>query len=777
MRLTTAEIDRYGPLSGWSPPCEEGIAVLSGPNEAGKTLYLEAVLQLLEPDIANQMRPPPRVTQAPTGRVVVEYAGEQYECDGGTTLSDISAIDPSHLQSIFVVQDNDLQLPSEQEYYTSLIEKLGEIHTTEINAIESALKDHGRLTDARLNISDDRDYDKAASVHDDAESLAEEIREYTTQIEEEGLDQLDAERLRVKRQLQTTRQELEAMQAARVAHEHAQLSESLATYRSKREKLDEELADFDRETLRELRDLKRELERNREDLEDTEKQIAEKQEERDETEEKLAELEERKAALERREAAVDEAADALDSYRGRQGEAAGAERRLTLTRYATPVGIIAAAGAGIVGAVTGSLPTVLLGVVIFLAAIASGIDYYRSTRQVTSVETTRERALQAARDAGLEVTTVEDVAPAIESYRNKLSKATTRVVRTEESLENLGDSLEQLRDQQSKLESEIADQEEQVLEILKAAGVETIDEFESNVERREEIEPELRSAKQRLEDEFGSPDADTPEDKATAWEAALDELVADINLDEVDPSEFDGTVLEDLEENVEAFESKLAELEDRLEEHDAELDEFDRRATGLRTEPFIGQPVSLESRSKDGLNLLANDLEGVVEQLEEDAERSRNALEIFERIEEQEEQKLTGLFASDGAASATFERLTDGRYTQVAYDPEAHDLTVERHDGRTLSPDVLSQGTKDQLYFASRISLAKQLLGNEPGFLLLDDPLLAADPERLHQGFETLQALGDEGWQILYFTAKQEVSDEMVSEYDLNHVEMDPISL
>ena len=72
--------------------------------------------------------------------------------------------------------------------------------------------------------------------------------------------------------------------------------------------------------------------------------------------------------------------------------------------------------------------------------------------------------------------------------------------------------------------------------------------------------------------------------------------------------------------------------------------------------------------------------------------------------------------------------------------------------------------------------LVLRLLGNESWFLLLDDPFLAADLDRLRKGFETLQALSDDGWQILYLTAKQEVTETMVNEYDLAHTRLEPIS-
>ena len=84
----------------------------------------------------------------------------------------------------------------------------------------------------------------------------------------------------------------------------------------------------------------------------------------------------------------------------------------------------------------------------------------------------------------------------------------------------------------------------------------------------------------------------------------------------------------------------------------------------------------------------------------------------------------------------------------------------------SLSVHQLSRGARDQLYFAARLSLAQQVLGGDAGFLLLDDPFLAADAGRLRNGFETLRRLTAEGWQVLYFTAKPEVYDEMAPAFD-----------
>lgn len=776
MRLTTAEIDRYGPLYDWRPPCQDGLTVISGPNEAGKTLYLEALLQLLDPDVEDVMEPPPRISQTPTGRVIVEHGGEQYECDGDVSLGDITAIEPAHLQSVFVVRDNDLQLPSGQAYYTSLIEKLGDIHTTEINRIKSSLKDRGRLTSRRLNISSDRRYDNAGDVRDEARTLAAEIRAYTATIEAEGLDELDARRLRLTRQRRTARDHLRAQEKAQTVDDYEHLSGQLDTYRTTSAQL-ADLTAFDRDTLDELRTIRNDLERDRADLQALETEIEETEAEVERTAETLRDRRDELSALERREDAVSDARSALSTYRDQQDAATGADHRLGLAKPVTVAGLLAAGSAGIVGAITGSIAAIGLGVGLLFVAVLGGVVSYRTSQHLAAVESARATALQAGRDAGLDVETVDDVAPAIEAFEQDLATVRDRVTRTEQEHKSSQEDLASLREEKSTLTDRITDQEDTLDAGLDEAGVETIEAFEQHVERREALRPQQQTARQSLVDRFGEPDGEDPEANARVWAADLDALVDDIDLAAVDAAAYDAAELQRLEDEVGRLEREVAELEAQLDAHDDQLDAFDQRARELDTRTFIGRSVSLDARSKAGLDALAADLDEVVAQIEADAEVSRKALDVFEQIEQQEEQKLTDLFAPDGPASSTFAQLTGGRYTEVAYDAAAHDLVVERRDGRTFSPAVLSHGTQDQLYFATRVSLAQQLLGTEPGFFLLDDPFLTADPERLRRGFDTLQDLADAGWQILYLTAKQEVSETMVDAYDLDHVPMEALSL
>lgn len=776
MRLRTAEIDRYGPLYDCRPPCPDGISVISGPNEAGKTLYLEALLQLLEPDVADLMEPSPRVDQPPTGRVIVEHGGTQYECDGQTSLSDITPVEPAHLQSVFVVRDSDLQLPIDQDYYTSLIEKLGDIHTTEINRIKSKLIDRGRLTDTRHNISSDQDYDNAGDVRDAAETLARDVREYVAEIEREALDELDARRLRVKRKRKEIQAELDTLEEAGTVAEYERLSEQLETYRSASEER-AALDGFDRETFDALRESRNDLKRDRETSQELDEKIETKELEVEETAEELAKFEARQSELERRSAAVEDARSELERYRDNQEEAAGADRQLSLTRPATLLAVLGAGGAGVAGAIAGSLLAVGLGVVLLLVSVVSGIRYYRANQRLTQVEQSRKTALQTARDAGFDVETVEEVAPAIESFESAVANVDSQVVKTEQQHENAENVLEALRQEKSQLESKIETAERELDERLAEAGVKSLEEYKQQLEAREALEPKRQTARQSLVDRFGEPAREDPAATARVLERKLEALVNDVDVQDVDAEAFDEAERDRLEAELERLEQELEELQDRLDDHDHQLEAFDNRARKLNTRPFIGHRLELDAQSKQGLEALVTDLDTVVEQIEADAELSRKALEIFSRIESKEEQKLTELFDPDGPASRTFRELTGGRYSEVAYNPDGHELVVTRRDGRTFGPETLSQGTNDQLYFATRVSLAQQLLGNTPGFLLLDDPFLAADPDRLQNGFQTLQDLADDGWQIVYLTAKQEVRDWMVTEYDLAQTKLEPETL
>ena len=78
-------------------------------------------------------------------------------------------------------------------------------------------------------------------------------------------------------------------------------------------------------------------------------------------------------------------------------------------------------------------------------------------------------------------------------------------------------------------------------------------------------------------------------------------------------------------------------------------------------------------------------------------------------------------------------------------------------NGECLDVYKLSGGAYDQLYFSIRLALGEKLLKGMQGFFILDDPFIKADGERLQRQIKLLKKISSYGWQILYFTAKDEI--------------------
>ncbi len=73
--------------------------------------------------------------------------------------------------------------------------------------------------------------------------------------------------------------------------------------------------------------------------------------------------------------------------------------------------------------------------------------------------------------------------------------------------------------------------------------------------------------------------------------------------------------------------------------------------------------------------------------------------------------------------------VTGNRYTAALMDGAVPgEITSGR--GKTLPVDYLSTGTSGGVALALRLAMAKHLLGEAAGFLVMDDPLVSLDPER-----------------------------------------------
>ena len=103
-------------------------------------------------------------------------------------------------------------------------------------------------------------------------------------------------------------------------------------------------------------------------------------------------------------------------------------------------------------------------------------------------------------------------------------------------------------------------------------------------------------------------------------------------------------------------------------------------------------------------------------------------------------------------ASSFFKLMTEGKYCRVIAPLDGSEIQVERTDGARLSPQVLSRGTAEQLYFSMRLALVREYANHvEPLPVIFDDIFVNFDPERTRSCIAAVRELAATH-QVLLFT-------------------------
>jgi uncharacterized protein YhaN len=140
-----------------------------------------------------------------------------------------------------------------------------------------------------------------------------------------------------------------------------------------------------------------------------------------------------------------------------------------------------------------------------------------------------------------------------------------------------------------------------------------------------------------------------------------------------------------------------------------------------------------------------------------DAWRERAAVSMFlERVRQEYEQHRQPETLRE--ASEYLSKLTSGRYTRI-WTPLAHDiLFVDNADGQSLSVQVLSRGTREQLFVSLRLALVSAY--SRRGIhlpMILDDVFVNFDAGRTKTACAVLRDFAKQGHQLMVFTCHEHV--------------------
>lgn len=150
-------------------------------------------------------------------------------------------------------------------------------------------------------------------------------------------------------------------------------------------------------------------------------------------------------------------------------------------------------------------------------------------------------------------------------------------------------------------------------------------------------------------------------------------------------------------------------------------------------------------------------------------EATREALELArDRLQQVAETYHRSVVpALNELVSEGIQHVTAGRYREVRVDPADMTLNVLIPEiDHPDSADLLSLGTQEQIYLLLRVALARILSENrEPLPLILDDPFVHFDHERMSRMLNFLKALSEKN-QILLFT-----KEPFIREWWVDHLE------
>jgi uncharacterized protein YhaN len=110
-------------------------------------------------------------------------------------------------------------------------------------------------------------------------------------------------------------------------------------------------------------------------------------------------------------------------------------------------------------------------------------------------------------------------------------------------------------------------------------------------------------------------------------------------------------------------------------------------------------------------------------------------------------------------ASGYLKRLTKNRYTRVWTPLGEHRLVIDDADGNSLNVEVLSRGTREQLFLALRLALVSAYARRGRRLpLVLDDVLVNFDLERAKAAAIVLRDFARAGHQVLIFSCHEHIA-------------------
>ena len=758
MRITKIDIKNFGPLSLKNPIEPGDFTLVWGLNEKGKTLVIEAILCGLPLDVSEKGFDKKIFRTSCNEGVIIELEenGKIYS-NALKRLLKLN-LNKSEIYNLFFVVNSSLSYTKDEEVFRSALDRLSSTYIDILQSVKKKLLEMNKLTET-LSLKNTQADNYLADRYERAKQTLPKIEHLLKEIESKNYEELEYIAGEVKRELEKVmkiEEGLKRKKSEKLAERTGELINLYFDYKSRNEmyrNYTEEALDNYRKLHKDLEDVIKEIETIKEkDLKSLEEKISS-------LTQNLVNLNKIKSEIQRIEQTEKLLSEKIVEYKLKLPDY---EKNVKNKKLMQILYIISGLlFVGFLGAST-ILKNNLLFIVAFLFFALTSLFVYLYSKALGFVKDfilLKNEIFDRAKSVGFKSSEVEGLSEEIERVKNEL-------VEKEKELDGLNKEKETLEQVKKQKEEELKNLERKRGEIEAKIEVEnerfeikSLNEFEEKLKEKKSNESKMREFFKELEGLWHDEISDYQDEND--FFAKLQERLRNLRMQRGEEEPLGDYGLQNLEE-VEEKRKKLIQVKEEVEKSLQSLRaEFAKIENEVQN--ILYSPIDVKSISD--LIECKKSLENFIEEQEKRINLSKILVKILDGEIERSKNRFNDLFSDLTQTSEFFELITGGRYKSIRYDLGARTIKAEDRNGNVIGVSKLSGGTIDQLFFAIRLGLGIKVLEGRSGFFVFDDPFVKSDHERLRRELDLLVKISKEGWQILYFSCKEEVKNYLLERY------------
>jgi len=299
-------------------------------------------------------------------------------------------------------------------------------------------------------------------------------------------------------------------------------------------------------------------------------------------------------------------------------------------------------------------------------------------------------------------------------------------------------------------QNELKDQKlEDLKEELEAYG--DLSEVRSSEEITEDI-VETRTALNQLKKESG--EAESKIEEWTEKYGSSDDVI--LELAET------SKLLKDLKNDLDDLPS-LPKGYESSSEFIKEVEQLDNDIQQLKEQIFEKKQerTQLEAEAPD---ISSEELQKLREEAESEFERINSRAETLARVREKSLELIESIDSDTYKGLETsfvkwLKLMVGDRFATIDMDSDMP-TAFKTKEATSLTYSLLSHGTKDTVALAWRFSLSEKFLADKPGFIILDDPMVDIDPERRKEVVKAIKEFSEQH-QTIVMTCHPDHAEEL----------------